>query len=154
MEHIFEAIKGFILSDLGEYLLQMESEGCPLPVPSEKDVIFGAVDVSRQSGKVIVAVLPDEQEEAEPELGSDNMKSSVTVSFLISGNRYEVLVRQMARYCAALRRAILDNPSLTGKVEDTAVGKRKFFTNAGTVEKQMTAFEISLTVYTDDEIQL
>lgn len=63
-----------------------------------------------------------------------------------------MLVRQVCRYSAAFRRAALDDISLAGAVERSEIGERRFFTDAGTVEKQAVAVEIGLTVTIEEAV--
>ncbi len=154
MEAIFNYIKQFILSTVNGYLPEYADENTPMNAIEEKNIVFGAVDLSRYTDKIVCAIVPDSEDDEEAEIGADKENSDFTVSFLCRGYAQDVLVRQMCRYGAAFRRAVLDDVSLNGTVERAEIGRRNFFTDAGTVEKQMTAVEISLTVITEDEIEL
>ena len=154
MEEIFSNIKQFILNTVNGYITALADETTPMNAILEKNIVFGSVDLSRYDSKIICSVLPESQEENEEEIGSYKITSDFTVSFLCRGYQQDVLVRQMCRYGAAFRRAVLDDVSLGQTVEQSEIGRRDFFTDAGTVEKQMTAVEIGLTVETEDEIEL
>lgn len=152
MENIFDALKSFILEDLEDYLLECTDETTPMPMVAEKNIVFGSVDISRLGGKVICSILPENENDDEEELGYRNVTSNVTVTFILNGAVYDVLVRQMARYASAFRKCLLDSPTLNGRVENLSVGERTFYTDAGITEKQMTAVEIALTIFTEEEI--
>lgn len=154
MEEIFNFIKAFILSTVNGCLSEYADENTPMNTIEERNIVFGSVDLSRYDAKIICAVIPESEEEDESEIGAYKKTSDFTVSFLCKGYAQEVLVRQMCRYGAAFRRAVLDDVSLGQTVEQTEVGRRDFFTDAGTVEKQMTAVEISLSVVTEDKIDI
>lgn len=154
MEKIFNDIKDFILTTVNPYISEMADSETPMNEINEKNIVFGSVDLSRYNAKVICSIIPDSQEENEEEIGSYKITSDFTVTFLCKGYPLETLVRQMCRYGAAFRRAVLDDVSLGGKVERSEIGRREFFTDAGTVEKQVTAVEIGLTTETEDEIEL
>lgn len=154
MEEIFNNIKQFILNTVNGYITALADETTPMNAILGKNIVFGSVDLSRYDSKIICSVIPESQEENEEEIGSYKITSDFTVSFLCRGYQQDVLVRQMCRYGAAFRRAVLDDVSLGQTVEQSEIGRRDFFTDAGTVEKQMTAVEIGLTVETEDEIEL
>lgn len=155
MEEIFNYIKDFILSVVNPLLSEYEDETTPMNAIEDKNIIFGAVDLSRfDKSKNVCVVVPENEEEDDSEIGAYKISSGFTVSFLCRGEKQDVLVRQMCRYGAAFRRAVLDDLSLNGTVERAEIGRREFFTDAGTVSNQMTAVEISLSVETEDEIDI
>lgn len=154
MEEIFNYIKNFILSVVNGSLSDYADERTPMNPLDEKNIVFGAVDLSRYNSKVICAVIPENEDEDDSEIGAYKLSSGFTVSFLCRGYPQDVLVRQMCRYGAAFRRAVLDDVSLGQTVESSEIGSRNFFTDAGTVGNQMTAVEIGLTVETEDEIDI
>ena len=154
MEEIFARIKEFILSAVNSRIEGLADETTPMCAVEERNIVFGAVDLSRYDAKVVCAVIPESEEEDEQEIGAYKVTSEFTVSFLCRGYPQEVLVRQMCRYGAAFRRAVLDDGSLGQTVERSEIGRRGFYTDAGTVGGQMTAVELGLTVETEDEIEI
>lgn len=152
MEYVFNSLKSFILENLNDYLELVTDDDTPMPMVSENNIVFGSVDLSRLSGKVICSILPDSQEDDEEELASRNILNNLVVTFIFSDAKYEVLVRQMARYASAFRKALLDNPTLNNTVEYTEVKERTFFTDAGITDKQKTAVEVNLTITVEEEI--
>lgn len=154
MERTGNAIKEFILGTVNDYIKEYATDDCPMNELTDKTVVFGAVDPSRYESKVLCAIVPDEQEDEEEEIGAYRITSGFTVSFLCRGYEQETLVRQMCRYGAAFRRAVLDDVSLGHTVERSEVGRRQFYTDAGTVKEQATAVDIGLTVVTTDEIDI
>lgn len=152
MEDIYKALSGFLTGTLPEYLEAVSTPDTPCPPIQDGAVVFGTVDVSRMQQKCVVSVMPDGQEDGEGELASWKTESRLTVTFILSGASYDVLVRRMVRYPAAFRSAILDDPTLCGKVEDVRIGKRTFHPDCGTADRQMTACEVELEITTDEEI--
>lgn len=151
MEQIYNALKNEIVKTLPEFLAEISDDKTPLPAIQEKNVVFGVVDVTRLSGKVTVAIIPNTQAEEEFDLDDYNQSSKFLVTFIITGDKYDVLVRQMCRYAAAFRKMILLDGSLDGEVFDTQIGERTFDVDAGTVSGTLTAVEIEITVFTTDE---
>jgi len=154
MEEIFNFIKDFILETVNGYISESADETTPMNEIEESNIVFGAVDLSRCSAKVVCAVVPESQEDDESEIGAYKIGSDFTVSFLCKGYPQDVLVRQMCRYGEAFRRAVLDDVSLGQRVERADIGRRDFFTDAGAVERQMTAVETGLSVVTEDDIEI
>ena len=152
MEHIFDALKDMILSELPARLEALEDESTPLRPPAEKDVIFGTVDLSKIRSPLIVAIVPESQSDEESETGAYSTSTNLSVSFICSTvAKTETRIRQICRYGAAFRRMVLDDPSLGGRVLDTGIGERQFFPDVGTAPGQTSIIEISLTVLTDEE---
>ncbi|MBR1722453.1 MAG: hypothetical protein IJ727_08265 [Treponema sp.] len=155
MEEIFNFIKEFILETVNGYISEAADETTRMNEIKEKDIVFGAVDLSRySSANVVCAVVPENQEDDESEVGAYKIGSEFTVSFFCKGYPQDELVRQMCRYGEAFRRAVLDDVSLGQRVESAEIGRRNFFTDAGAVGKQLTAVEIELTVMTEDDIEI
>ncbi len=146
METVYSNIKAFILSTLSDYLTDLQDDETPLNAPTENEIIFGVADLTRYENKLLCVITPDYQEETDGTIGSVNMRTSCTVSFLCRGYKYEVLMRQMCRYAIAFRRAVQNDYTLAGGFQNSAIEKIDFFADAGTTEKQMTACEIALTV--------
>lgn len=152
MEQIAEALKDFIIEKLPEYLEEMESEGITLPALSENDVVIGVIDVSRYENDVICSILPETQNDEEGHIADYSISNGFTVSFLCQNADYDVLVRRMCRYAAALRKALLNDYTINGNADDVEIGERKFYPDCGTVENQMTGVEIEITINTSEDI--
>ena len=147
MENEFNALKTFITTTLSPYIEEAVTQDTPMNTVGAKNVVFGSVDVSRNTGKVIVSVLPEEQEEADEQyINKRTYLSRFTVTFICSGYSYDVLMRQVARYSSAFCYALLRNQDLGNNIKLEDLGERRFFTDAGTTEKQMTAFEVDVTL--------
>lgn len=151
MEEIFTALKNLIISKLSDYTAPLVTTDTPLTALTENDVIFGSVDVLRYRQNVLCAILPETSEDTEGTISDSGQQSKFTVAFICKGRPYDVLVRQMCRYDAAFHKMIIENYSLNKTVRDTEIGLQNFFYDAGTAEKQMTAVEIDLTVYIDND---
>ena len=156
MEEIFTALKDLIVSKLPDYLTAMSTQDTPLPALTAKDVVFGSVDLLKYRQNVLCAILPESTEDTEGTISDSGQQSQFTVAFVCRGQQYEVLVRQMCRYASAFHKMIVENYSLNKKVQNTEMGNTQFFYDPGTVEKQLTACEIDLTVLTenDDDFEL
>lgn len=153
MEEIFNNIKAFLLEKVNPLVAEAAEEGLSMPQFSENFIIFGQVDLSRYQNKIIVSVLPEEQtEEPVENLDSYQQNSSFTITFLCSGDTAEKLVKKMCRYSECFRKAILSDPMMNETCNDSALGDRMFYCDAGAVPGQMTAVEIGLTIFTSIEI--
>lgn len=151
MEEIFTALKDLIVAKLPEYLSPMATQDTPLPSLTSKDVVFGSIDLLKYRQNVLCAILPESTEDTEGTISDSGQQSKFTVAFVCRGQQYEVLVKQMCRYASAFHQMIVENYSLNKKVHNTEMGNTQFFYDAGTVEKQMTACEIDLTVLTEND---
>ena len=153
MEQIFKGIKDFLLNSVNPILDEFEDEEIAnLPQFSSKFIVFGAVDITKYSNKIIVSVLPESQEEDEYGNVEYGAQSRFLVTFLVSGDTYENLIRKSCRYAAAFRKSLLTDPNMDGAAEDSEIGERRFYPNAGTDNKQISAVEIDLTILTNTEI--
>ena len=156
MEQIAEAIKKFILVDVNAELTELSSEGVTLPAITEKNIVFGTVDLSRYESAVVVSILPESQEPDEEFINGFSDRSEFTVTFLFQKDKYSTLVKRMFRYAKAFRTAQAKNPELNNidgtaelGVEESEITQIQFYPDTGAVAQQMTAFEIS--IYTDTE---
>ena len=152
MEETIDGIKRFILENVNEYASELADEETPMNAIDEKNIASGAVDLSRYAAKVVCAIIPESEEDTDEDIGAYTTRATFTIAFICRGYPQDVLVRQVCRYGAAFRRAALDDVSLAGAVEHSEIGERRFFTDAGTVEKQAVIVEIGLTVTTEEEV--
>ena len=153
MEQIFKGIKDFLLNSVNLILDEFEDEEIAnLPQFSSKFIVFGAVDITKYSNKIIVSVLPESQEEDEDGNVEYGAQSRFLVTFLVSGDTYENLIKKSCRYASAFRKALLTDPNMDGAAEDSEIGERRFYPDAGTDNKQISAVEIDLTILTNTEI--
>ena len=152
MESVFKNIKNFLLEKVNPLLEAEEDEEIKLPLFSEKYIVFGQVDLSRYQNKIIVSVIPEDQEEDEEGLDDYAQKSRFLITFLCSGDKQEKLVQKICRYSECFRIAVLSDALMNGTCDNAEIGKRKFYCDAGAVSGQMAAVEIELTVLTSTEI--
>lgn len=152
MEELFNLIKAFILDDVNEVLPDFEDSSVELPSFADKNIVFGAVDLQKNAQNVVCAILPEEETEDDGYINGANASHQFTVAFLVRNAVYETLVKRMCRYASAFRRALFNNPDFDAQVEDIEIGERRFFYDAGAVEKQCCIVEISLTIFTTEEI--
>ena len=147
MYRVFEALKNFILTDMAVPLSYLETEKCPLPVPLEKNIIFGTADLSRNEAKQVVAIVPDRATvENAGSLSDGGLTFTVVVCFACRGANYATLMAQMDGYSTAFRQAIRSNQSLGGAVDDVEIADTEYFPDAGSTHGTMTAVEIELTI--------
>lgn len=152
MEETIDGIRRFILENVNEYLAGLSDDETPMNAIDAKNIASGAVDLSRYDAKVVCAIIPESEIDNDDDIGVYNTRATFTIAFICKGYPQDVLVRQVCRYSAAFRRAALDDISLAGAVERSEIGERRFFTDAGTVEKQAVAVEIGLTVTTEEAV--
>ena len=149
-EYNAEALKAFLMNGFTQYLEKYKDENTPMN--KIDTVVFGGVDLSRyEKKKVVCAVIADNDTLEDPTIMDGSIVSVFTVGFILRGYPAEVLQRQMMRYAMALREAVIDCFTLNGKVRDCACGKCDYYPDAGTVEKQMCAAEIEMTITVDNE---
>lgn len=147
MKEIYDALKSFILTDMAVPLADIETPECPLPVPAEKNIVFGTPEISRNEAKCLVAIVPDRAvPENEGSLSEGGMSYTVVVCFACRGASYSVLMQQMDGYSKAFRQAIRTNSNLSGAVDDVEITDTEYFSDAGSTHGTMTVAEIELTI--------
>lgn len=149
MKEIYDDIKSFLLTKVNAAI---DESGLGVPKFSEKFIVFGAVDLTKYTNKLIVSVLPDNQYEAEGDNGDYRTANGVTVSFLVTGDIYENLVSQVCFYSEIFCKCLYANAGLDGDEDDVVIGERKYYMDAGTLDRQMTGVEVNLTIYTSIDI--
>ena len=77
-------------------------------------------------------------------------QSQFTVAFINRGYDAETLIKQSCRYLKGFMRMMMDNPTLGDLIEDYSFGQRTFYPDAGAVENQLSAVEITLTFLTEE----
>lgn len=119
-----------------------------LAAPKQKDVVIGVVDLSRYESNLLISLLPEEESEADDGkfIDGDYVEQSVTLTVLLRGKSNEKLCEGICKYSDLICQKIRDDCELSGIVVGSGLGDRKFYLDAGTVEKQMTAVEIPLTL--------
>ena len=152
MEEIANTIKNFILHDVNTELAALVTEGVTLPAVDEKNIIFGTVDLSRYEKAVVVSILPEQQEPDEGYINGFSDRSQFVVTFLFQKAAYPLLITRMCRYAKAFRIAQAKNPSMSDDAEESEITLVDFFPDTGAVPQQMTAFEINLSVITENPL--
>ena len=152
MKEVCDAIKNFILTKLGPVLEELETEENPFPVPAEKDVIFGTVDLTRNEAKVLAAIVPDREREDSGDLGEGVIESNAVVCFAFRGLPYGKLMERMDGYAEAFRMALRTDGSLCGRVLDASAGETSYFPDAGPTHGTVTVAEIEVTVRTNERL--
>lgn len=148
MEKIFEKIKKFILTSVNHYIEEETTKDVPLTKINAGDIIFGQVDLLKYKNNILVAIVPIKQENGDSELADYEENSNFVVSFIARFSQSEILIKQMCRYAFCFKKAIYNDGSLGNTVDDVTINTAKFYSNAGTVENQMSAVEIDISVTT------
>ena len=151
MEQTAESLKQFIIGSYSDYLDKAKTEDTPMPHLTDKTVILGVIDPLKINSAVCCSILPETETEDTDYIGGYATSTVFTVTFLCKNNNYDVLIRQMCRYAEAFREAVHNDYSLNCTVNNTDIGERRFYPDCGTNDKQMTACEIELTIYTTND---
>lgn len=154
MENLFNTIKSFILNDVNSLLPEYESEGVSLPLFTEKTVVFGSIDPLKNNQNSVCSVYPDTKEEKEEQIdGESTEENKITITFICRNASYEILMKRICRYASALKKALTTNYNMDNLIQNIAIGTEKYYPDCGTVEKQATAVEVELTIYTETDYQ-
>lgn len=151
MEELLIALKSFIIAH-GEYFTELASEDVPMYAFTEGNVILHPVDLNRYEQDQICVLLPDLQDDDDETSTNAYLRtqSQFTVAFINRGYDAETLIKQSCRYLKGFMRMMMDNPTLGGLIEDYSFGQRTFYPDAGAVENQLSAVEITLTFLTEE----
>lgn len=152
MESIAETIKDFILEDVNNELAALSTQDVPLPAITEKNIVFGTVDLSRYESPVVVSILPETQSQEEGFIDGAAWRSDFTITFLFQKAAYSLLIKRMCRYSNAFKTALAKNPDFDGEAEETELEQIQFYPDTGAVPQQMTASEITINVITEEEL--
>ena len=136
------------LNELKDWLLSLDYSKIGLPAPAEKNIILGTVDLSRYESDLIISIIPETEEESEQYNFNDGqgIQLEMTVTILCRGQSQEKLVETMSAYTDYILDEIRQDCTLGNIGEGSAIGTRKFYLDAGTVENQLTASETTLTL--------
>lgn len=136
------------LKELKEWILNLDYSQIELPAPKEKNIVLGTVDLSRYESDLIISIIPETEEESEQYNFNDGqgIQLELTVTILCRGQSQEKLVETMSAYTDYILDEIRKDCTLGNIGEGSAIGTRKFYLDAGTVENQLTASETTLTL--------
>lgn len=145
---IYEGIKNYLLAH-PEFFV---NEG--LPPLEKKNFCFGVADLLKLKNKLIVAIVP--QTESEYENDNDitcyQKITDVVVSFISRFENQNILDTKTMKYAVAFRKAFLSDPLFDDAFDNSMLGERNYYLDAGTVEMQLSAVECNLSVITHDTI--
>lgn len=151
IERITGGVEDFLIEKVNELLPEYEDDDVKMPALNEKNILHGAVDVSRCISDVVVSITVDEQTEVDDgAITEHTFDTSLNVVFICSHASYDVLVSRASRYASALKRAMLESPTFGGRFVGSGFGSLEIDYDAGAVGGQMTASAFSLTVRTDE----
>jgi len=151
MVNLYNNIKAFILADVNDRIEELSTEEIPLSKIQSKNIVFGSVDPLKYTANIVCAIVPDSQRNGDEELGGYVVASQFTIAFLCRGAKSETLAKQICNYAKAFRDAVDNDTSLIDTVETSDLGEFNFYMDAGPIEGQLSAVEISFTVYEDEE---
>lgn len=151
IERITGGVEDFLIENVNELLPEYEDDDVKMPALNEKNILHGAVDVSRCISDVVVSITVDEQTEVDDgAITEHTFDTSLNVVFICSHASYDILVSRASRYASALKRAMLESPTFGGRFVGSGFGSLEIDYDAGAVGGQMTAAAFSLTVRTDE----
>lgn len=152
MEELLAILKAFIAGH-GEYFTALSTEEVPMYALPESAIVLHPVDLGRYEQNQICVLLPETENDDEELLTNAYIRTATqfTVAFINRGYDAETLIKQSCRYAKGFCRMMIDNPTLGDSVVDYRIGQRTFYPDAGTVEDQLSAVEIVLTLYTEEE---
>ena len=151
MDQIAEEIKDFILANVNAELPRLAETGLTLPAITKDNIVFGTVDLSRYEVPVVVSILPETQEPEPGFIDGTSQKSEFTITFLFQKATYKVLVKRMCRYAKAFWLAQSQEPDF-GDIEESEITEIQYYPDTGAVAQQMTAFELTLDVITEEKL--
>lgn len=146
MQTVFNAIKNYLISKPKYF----EAEG--LPALTEKDFYFGVADLLKNKNSLIVAIVPQTEIDIEGDIVDYLKQSEIIVSFICRNNRQSILNDNVAKYARAFRKTMLEDCLMNDAVDNSELGQRQYYFDAGTVEMQMSAVECNMTVTTHDTL--
>lgn len=136
------------LNELKDWLLSLDYSKIGLPAPAKKNIVLGTVDLSRYESDLIISIIPETEEESDQYNFNDGqgIQLETTVTILCRGKNQEKLVQVMSAYTDFILDEVRKDCTLGNIGEGSAIGTRRFYLDAGTVEKQLTASETTLTL--------
>lgn len=166
MEKLFEIIKHFLIGTVNEIIRSFNAKYQEnLPLFTNDNIVFGSIDPFRNPAqKMLCSIYPDSQSNESNELSTFQTISNFTLTIVNKNELYKQLLSHTCAYSNIIVKALLENYSLestfinsagieeTVSVDNTDIGERTFYPDAGIAEKQATAVEINLTIYQTTEI--
>lgn len=166
MEQLFEIIKLFLIGTVNELIRDFNAKYQEnLPLFSNENIVFGSIDPFKNPAqKMLCSIYPNSQSNESNELSNIQTISNLTLTIVNKNELYKQLLSHTCAYSNIIVKAIFENYTLettfinsagikeTVSVDDTDIGERTFYPDAGIAEKQATAVEINLTIYQTTEI--
>lgn len=145
MEETLNGIKAYIIATASFYTEQAD-ETTPMSALTESDIIIGQVDLTKQKSKILCSLIPDTQEPEDAYIEGTSAQNNITVTFICRGAKIDVLIRQMMRYAEAFKNASFEDNSMGGICGDITIESIKYYLDAGIIDNQATAVEITIQV--------
>lgn len=137
-----------ILQQLKQWLTSIDYG--TLPAPRSKDIIAGYIDLSRFESKILISLLPEDEDDATKDendfIDGTGLKQLVTITILCRGESQQKLIEKISKYNEVICDAIRNDVELGGFATGCGIDTRKFYLDAGAVSEQVTAVEIPLTI--------
>lgn len=137
-----------ILQKLKQWLLSIDYGS--LPAPKNKEIIAGQIDLSRYESKVLISLIPDDEDDASEDenafIDGIGLKQVITITVLCRGEAQNKLIEKVSKYNEIICDAIRNDVELGGFATGCGIDTRKFYLDAGAVSEQVTAVEIPLTI--------
>ena len=166
MEQLFEIIKQFLIGTVNEIIRNYNAKNNEnLSLFTNDNIVFGAIDPFKNPAqKMLCSIYPNSQSNESNELSNFQTTSNLTLTIVNKNELYKQLLSHTCAYSNIIVEAVTENYCLettfinsvgieeTVSVDNTDVGKRTFYPDAGIAEKQATAVEINLTIYQTTEI--
>lgn len=137
-----------LINDLKDWLKGLDYTSIGLPAPTNKNIALGKVDLTRYESPLVVSIIPETEDNSDQYdyASGQAYELKVTVTYICRGAKKEKLIENMSKYCELVCDSINKDCTLGGIASGAGLGQRSFFTDAGTVEAQLTAVEIELTL--------
>lgn len=166
MEKIFEIIKQFLLGTVNAAIRSFNAKYQEnLPLFTNENIVFGSIDPFKNpTQKMLCSIYPDSQSNESNELSYFQTISNFTLTIVNKNELYKQLLSHICAYSNIIIKSFLENYNMkttfinsagieeTVSVDNTEIGERTFYPDAGIAEKQAAAVEINLTIYQTEEI--
>ena len=143
MEQILDGLKDFILHN-PNFFTDLADESTPMNAPA--DVFIGYVDLLKNKSKVLVSLIPENQTPEDEYIEGSSAQYQIMATFICRGYKSETLMRQMMRYAEGFKNLCFSDNSLNGCCDDYATTNIEYYLDAGIIDNQATAAEITIQV--------
>ena len=143
MEQILDGLKKYILEN-PDFFTDLADEETPMNAP--QDVIIGQVDLLKNKAKVLVSLIPENQTPTNDYIEGTSAQNQIVATFICRGYKQETLMRQMMRYAEGFKNLCFSDNSLNGCCDDNTIQSIEYYLDAGVIDNQATACEITIQI--------